>query len=473
MLNYTEEQLKIINSNDNFLNVIAFAGTGKTTTLKAYAERRLNKKILYVAFNDSVIKEARNKFPKNVTVLTSHSLAYRKYGFNFKHKLTSYIKPNEIRKALLLPKSGANIILCKKVMEAINKFCYSSYNDISDAVHLVEDIPCNQDKFKIFIKRIWSKMSDVTSIFPVTHDFYLKKFELLSPKLDYDIILFDEAQDANAATQNLIIKQRMYENINILFVGDNHQEIYGFRGSKNALKNDRKQYKLTQSFRFGEKVAEVGNKLIQIFKHEKYKIQGTQTINSTVGQFNNHMQTAIISRTNAMVIANAIQQAEQNKRIYFIGGLKDYNFSKIMDVDSLYRKEYDKIIDSNIKRFKTFKQFEEFSKIEENTENLFLAKVVKTYSEKLSNSINKIRNLTTNNINNAEIILTTAHKAKGLEFPQVILSNDFSKIFDKNKEIKNNIKEEEINILYVALTRAVYSLMLNNELKTLMEFENG
>ena len=113
MLNYTEEQLKIINSNDNFLNVIAFAGTGKTTTLKAYAERRLNKKILYVAFNDSVIKEARNKFPKNVTVLTSHSLAYRKYGFNFKHKLTSYIKPNEIRKALLLPKSGANIILSK------------------------------------------------------------------------------------------------------------------------------------------------------------------------------------------------------------------------------------------------------------------------------------------------------------------------------------------------------------------------
>jgi F-box protein 18 (helicase) len=470
---YTDEQIKIINSNDDFLNVIAFAGTGKTTTLKAYAEKHPKEKILYIAFNDSVIKEARNKFPSNVAVLTSHSLAYRKFGFNYKHKLKNYIKPNEVRKALLLPKSGNNIILCKKVMEGLQKFCYSSYTDISDAVYLVEDIPCSNEKYIVFLKRIWEKMSNISSEFPIIHDFYLKKFELISPKLDYDIILFDEAQDANAATQNLILKQTMYADMKILFVGDNHQEIYGFRGSKNALKNDRKQYTLTKSFRFGESIANVGNKLIKTFKEEDLKIKGNENIGSVVGQYQTNLQTAIISRTNAMVIANAIQQSEQGKRLFFIGGLEIYNFNKIMDVDNIYRENFKDVKDFTLKRFKSFKQLEEFSKIEDNSENLFLCKVVKIYSDKLRAAVKRINSLVTKNINEAEIILTTAHKAKGLEFPQVVLSNDFGKIFTKEKELKQDIKEEEINILYVALTRGIYSLLLNNDLKQLMETKDG
>jgi len=49
------------------------------------------------------------------------------------------------------------------------------------------------------------------------------------------------------------------------------------------------------------------------------------------------------------------------------------------------------------------------------------------------------------------------HKAKGLEWPIVKLANDFS-----YPEIGENIEAEEVNILYVAATRALNTLIIHN-----------
>ena len=50
----------------------------------------------------------------------------------------------------------------------------------------------------------------------------------------------------------------------------------------------------------------------------------------------------------------------------------------------------------------------------------------------------------------ADVILTTAHKSKGLEFCSVEIANDFRPL--------NKSSEEEINIFYVAITRATHDL---------------
>lgn len=77
----TKEQSSIINSDEN-IKINAVAGSGKTTTLIAYAESRpKNSKILYLAFNKSVKLEATKKFKTkklyNVDVQTAHSLAFK------------------------------------------------------------------------------------------------------------------------------------------------------------------------------------------------------------------------------------------------------------------------------------------------------------------------------------------------------------------------------------------------------------
>jgi len=75
----TDEQRAVIEANEPILKINAVAGSGKTTTLMEYAERRRNKRILYLAYNKAVVDEMRAKATAkslgNVRVYTVHGLA--------------------------------------------------------------------------------------------------------------------------------------------------------------------------------------------------------------------------------------------------------------------------------------------------------------------------------------------------------------------------------------------------------------
>ena len=79
----TEEQQRIIAyvkqmKRGDRLKVEAKAGSGKTSTLVEVAKANPDKRFLYLAFNKAIVNEAKGKFPKNVVVKTTHSLAYGK-----------------------------------------------------------------------------------------------------------------------------------------------------------------------------------------------------------------------------------------------------------------------------------------------------------------------------------------------------------------------------------------------------------
>ncbi|MCT6953414.1 UvrD-helicase domain-containing protein, partial [Salmonella enterica] len=80
---------------------------------------------------------------------------------------------------------------------------------------------------------IWAMMSSRQETFPVTHDTYLKIYQLSKPDLSArcTTVLFDEAQDANPVTSAIILEQPC----RVVLVGDTHQQIYRFRGADNAL----------------------------------------------------------------------------------------------------------------------------------------------------------------------------------------------------------------------------------------------
>lgn len=66
----TDEQRDVVESTDPFLAVNAYAGAGKTHTLKNFALARSDEKLLYVCFNRSLAEEAKRKMPNNVRVGT-------------------------------------------------------------------------------------------------------------------------------------------------------------------------------------------------------------------------------------------------------------------------------------------------------------------------------------------------------------------------------------------------------------------
>lgn len=58
----TPEQQQIVRSTVRRLRVQAYAGTGKTATLVAYAQARPPLRILYLAFNKPIQREAARRF---------------------------------------------------------------------------------------------------------------------------------------------------------------------------------------------------------------------------------------------------------------------------------------------------------------------------------------------------------------------------------------------------------------------------
>ena len=96
---------------------------------------------------------------------------------------------------------------------------------------------------------LWSRMTNHRDRLPLGHDGYLKLWALGRPKLGYQYILLDEAQDTNPVVLGVLADQ----SAQIVYVGDKHQQIYEWRGAVNAMakiKGCDETY-LTQSFRFG------------------------------------------------------------------------------------------------------------------------------------------------------------------------------------------------------------------------------
>jgi hypothetical protein len=58
------------------LKVKAYAGAGKTSTLRLVAQQFVGKRGSYLAFNKEIADSARRGFPSNVVARTIHSLAY-------------------------------------------------------------------------------------------------------------------------------------------------------------------------------------------------------------------------------------------------------------------------------------------------------------------------------------------------------------------------------------------------------------
>jgi len=79
-----------------------------------------------------------------------------------------------------------------------------------------------------------------------------------------------------------------------------------------------------------------------------------------------------------------------------------------------------------------------------------------------SDSVNEYIRVLASHRNSPEplVTFTTCHRAKGREWAQVVMEDDFPSVFN-NKGQRVELPEEETNLLYVAVTRAIGRLEYN------------
>ncbi|MBU2446999.1 MAG: AAA family ATPase [Bacteroidetes bacterium] len=479
----TKEQYDIINSTGN-IKINAVAGSGKTTTIIEYTKARPKEsKILYLAFNKSVKLEAAKKFAdkglNNVKVETAHSLAYKNIVFkhNYKVRPQGY-KTNEIAELLNLQgneEKHTEYVVANHINKFIAYFCNSDTQKVQDLNYL--DV-VSDNKAKVFVTTFYDYIESQSRLLlskmdkgeiEITHDFYLKKFQLSNPKLNFDYILFDEGQDASSAMLDVFFKQKATK----VIVGDTHQQIYGWRFAVNSLeKADFKTFHLSTSFRFSQDIANLAMEVLKwkvhLDEHKPIPITGK-------GNSKEYKTKAVLARTNLGLLLKAIEcviEKKKVKHIYFEGNINSYTYAdegaSLYDVLNLYNGKHHLIKDKLIKAMKDIDELEDYIDKTEDVQLGMMVEIVREYGNKIPEIIKAIKDKHVDNDEKekAEMIFSTVHRCKGMEYDAIQLVNDFiteeklEKIKEDNKKegINSSKLNEEINLLYVAITRTRNSI---------------
>ncbi|AKP74889.1 UvrD-helicase domain-containing protein [Piscirickettsia salmonis] len=483
----TEEQYKIINAvkSGNNLHVAAFAGTGKTTTLELIGRQYSTKQGLYLAYNRAILDDSKGKFPKNITCKTTHSLAYATYGRDYREKLNNRITSMKVADHLeisllrhhingkIVQATSRNIAAC--ATRIVAHYCNSADTEIGiqhlSMFHIKmlqnrykkEEIELELDKSRInkpknFLEcyariclqeaeRLWQCMVDLKNhTIGITHDGYLKLYQLSKPILNqYDFIMLDEAQDANPAILDIFERQTAQR----IYVGDQHQQIYSWRGSINAMEqmSGEKHY-LTQSFRFGQPIADFANEILKKLG-ESQQIQANPNITSKLDVIDPSQPFTTLCRTNAGLLTCCLQHIELGRRVACVGGIKEA-LSDFTAAYYLWRNELDKVISNKIKLYQTWQNLVDEASLTGDRELKGIIKFILEHDEYSLEVIGKIKEAVEMDESKADVILSTAHKAKGRQWSQVLIHNDF--------EDYKSCSGEELNLWYVAATRAIHIL---------------
>jgi F-box protein 18 (helicase) len=472
MIHLTEEQQAVVACDlrpGQSLKIMAFAGTGKTSTLIAYAQARPHLRFLYVAFNKSVQLEAAEKFPANVVARTAHALAFRTHGHAHKDRLVPSLRANTVMQALGLNHYEE----ARFTIETLHNYLVSTAPKV-EAAHVPHQVLAFYQQRKGTIpdfvelaNQLGRRMCDPSdTTVGMLHDGYLKLYQLSNPVLDYDCILLDEAQDTNPVTGAIVLSQAQSghgrQPASVIIVGDSHQQIYSFRGARDSLKKIKTSQTmyLTRSFRFDNNIARVANMVLATFKGEKRRLTGTPRDDAKPKWDPDHY--TIIARTNAAVFDRAVQLSKTHT-LGFAGGLQGYRLNSLKDVYYLYAGLSEGISDAYIKGFYDYGHLRTYAEAAEEVELLGICKVVETYGGRLPKLIDAITEKAVDAAK-AQITLTTAHKSKGLQWPNILLLGDFLELVKDGRLINPaGVDPDEFNLIYVAMTRAIFNLRFDKE----------
>ena len=437
----------------------AFAGAGKTSTFVLLSGARPQSKFLYICYNKELADSARTRFGRNVDCKTSHALAYGKVGFQYRHKLGN-LRAVDVRDEMNLPDTKA----ASTVLESVNNFLCNAHAEMT-VDHMTGPLD-GRAQILPHAKKLWARMCDTSDRMQISHDAYLKLWVLSRPDLSaYDVILLDEGQDANPLLLSLVLTQWKQKTCSVVIVGDRHQSIYAFRKASNAMEfcdaHATQRYKLSESFRFPQLIADQANAILSTFKREQSKLLGRGDGKHPVGP------AAFLSRTNGGLMERAIEAVQRRKKINFAAtSLKTnwspfipYKFGEMLDVMHHIQGNRHQVRTPFLQRFRSFAEITEAIEGEGGDPELkAMVDVATRYSTALPYVIKDITDACVAP-EEADICFSSGHRSKGKEWAQTELNMDFLPIHDpvkleKLRKDKGRVAfEQEANLLYVALTR--------------------
>ncbi|MBP2583355.1 superfamily I DNA/RNA helicase [Streptomyces sp. PvR006] len=452
----------------------AGAGCGKSSTLKLIAGTDRRSSMVYVAYNKAIATDAKKSFPRNATCSTAHGLAFRAIGKQYADRLFGTPRQTAHEAAQILntlalvgyPATTPAVIsdlgekiafptkrITRYALETVTRWCYSADADITSrhiprkpGLQTPDTIATIAELVLPVARAAWQDILRTDGGIKFQHDHYLKMWQLGAPRLDADVVLLDEGQDTNDVVVDVIQRQ---EHAQRIVVGDSAQQIYEWRGANDALAKfaaDGAQLRtLSQSFRFGPAIAEAANEWLDLVG-TGLRLKGLDRINDRIGEL--AAPDAVLCRTNAGAMTVVMESLGAGQPVALVGGGTEMKRLAEAADALLAGRETDH---PELAGFATWDQVRQYA--DEETDGADLRVLVKLIDEYGPGPIIGATDQLVSE-GKAALVVSTAHRSKGREWPAVRIHSDFREPSADPTSGLVTIRREEARLAYVAVTRA-------------------
>ncbi|MFD4318990.1 UvrD-helicase domain-containing protein [Streptomyces sp. NPDC058548] len=443
----------------------AGAGTGKTSTLALLA-KSTSRRGRYIAYNRAIARDAATRFPGTVTCKTAHALAYAAIGHRYTRRLDAprrpawktgqdlgITKPVHVAGHDLMPTTLSNTVL-----RTVTRFCHSA--DAAIAEHHVPhlrglDDPIARSQLADialpYARKAWDDLQRLNDgVVRFDPDHFLKIWSLTNPKIPADYLLLDEAQDTNPVVEHIFNSQRGHAQL--VLVGDSAQAIYHWRGAKDVMTGfDGTHLTLSRSFRFGPHLATEANRWLAI-ADAPIRLTGTDAMPTELGPLTH--PDAVLCRTNVGAMKHVMDHLAASTQVALVGGGDSLRALALAarDLKDGRRTHHPELV-----LFPTWGTVQDYAAHDPSGRDLQpLVDLIDTHGTDAI--LTAVSRLTTEE--NAQVTISTAHKAKGREWARVQIADDFTPPKDTDEQdsqgqpIPEPIADSEARLAYVAVTRA-------------------
>lgn len=492
---YQIEIFKFIHFEKGNAVVEAVAGSGKTTTIVEAIKGlpgRSKRKIVFVAFNKHIADELKKKLPSTVKSTTMHAMGLSWiirarngtmpeidiYGKSVRKGLRDLIlaiEGPELKEQLELDKSFAKsfsqycrilselVKLCKlnlaMTKESIGQLsCKHGFNELRENdFYLVERYLANV-----------TERPDINNITFEDMVFYPAVGVVNVTK--FDLIFIDECQDLNKAQQACVIKM-LDDGGRFIAVGDPYQAIYGFAGADHlsfeefSNKPNTIRLPLSECFRCAKDIVRFAKEIVPTIEYRNTSGDGRVRYGSYKEIRGDDY---VLCRLNSLLVSLCLDLIRDGNNAKILGGRIGEELISLVegqeatDMGKLVLKLDDELGHLKNVLLKSGLEEEDIannSRYSELAEQVLTIRVISEHCNNVDELITRIESIFDRS--KPGITLASIHKAKGLEARRVFILGDA--LMPLKKATLDWQVRQELNLIYVAYTRAQEELIFIND----------
>ena len=385
------------------------------------------------------------------------------------HKLASLLLLEDVKheQLLMLTFSRAAATEFKKRLIAL----------VGNAAHFVEIKTFHSYSFDLIGRQ--GSLEEANSVVLRAAEM-IESGEVEESKIAKFVLVIDEAQDMGADDFRLVkaLMQRN-EDMRVIAVGDDDQNIYGFRGSNSAyfsslIKDyNATRYEMTENYRSDETIVDYANRFLHKIPN-RLKINQIHSVSGRKGQvcakadpeqlisnLHHRGQTAVLTQTNKQTLQIAHLLKEQGKHVRLIQDTDGFYFINLAEIRYFLKqlKQCEGGVISKVawENAKTSTENNYATSSCMDAIRRFFADFEATRSKFYYSDLHEFT-LESNvedfiATENDTVFVSTIHKAKGREFDNVhVMLSDLT-----------HLDSDKMRTIYVGLTRARHNLYIYND----------